>query len=257
MHERVATHCKRRLNKYAHVSHQNITAKRQIIFTKKDYRLDYILKHYGVNSGFMRKKVMNSSFPGHAPGKDTLRAANAATKVGVTGRKQNKRSEFCCLPVVPRKWGLTGEKTTERASCEVRLLSSRLNLSSCLNFVPALPERVARRENGLCLLSLRQNNNPSFPGHAPGKDTLRAANAATKVGANGGENNRTSFLRSKVVCSPVPYLAIIVFTSNAPNSSSFPVSPMMFSSISATYSLRPASEGCSFRVQRLALPPLS
>ena len=31
---------------------------------------------------------------------DTLRAANAATKVGFTGRKQNKRSEFCCLPVI-------------------------------------------------------------------------------------------------------------------------------------------------------------
>ena len=67
-------------------------------------------------------------------------------------------------------------------------MSSRLNLSSCLNFVPALPERVARRENGLCLLSLRQNKNSSFPGHAPGKDTLRAANAATKEGVNGGEN---------------------------------------------------------------------
>ena len=52
-----------------------------------------------------------------------------------------------------------GEKTTERASCEVRLLSSRHILKI-----------------------------PSFPGHAPGKDTLRAANAATKVGVNGGEN---------------------------------------------------------------------
>ena len=88
-----------------------------------------------------------SSFPGHAPGKDTLRAANAATERGLTGenaranavsmralspvkikihvasadmrrhsdtlraanaamktrftgRKQNKQSEFCCLPVI-------------------------------------------------------------------------------------------------------------------------------------------------------------
>ena len=38
------------------------------------------------------------------------------------------------------------------------------------------------------MLSLRQNKDPSFPGHAPGKDTLRAANAATKEGVNGGEN---------------------------------------------------------------------
>ena len=226
MYERVATHCKRRLNKHMHVSCQNVTAKRRIVFAQKDRLLNYILKHYGVNSGFMRKKVMNPSFPGHAPPQrhpksrargdergltgenaranavsgralspvkikipvasadmrrhsDTLRGANATTKTRFTGRKQNKRSEFCCLPVVPRKWGLTGEKTHERAT------------------------------------------------------------------------------RSVGVCSPVPYLAIIVFTSNAPNSSSFPVSPMMFSSISATYSLRPASEGCSFRVQRLALPPLS
>ena len=48
-----------------------------------------------------------------------------------------------------------------------------------------LPERVARRENRLCLLSLRQNKNSSFPGHAPGKDTLRAANTATKEGFTG------------------------------------------------------------------------
>ena len=49
-------------------------------------------------------------------------------------------------------------------------------------------EIAARGENRLCLLSLRQNKNPSFPGHVPGKDTLRAANAATKEGVNGGEN---------------------------------------------------------------------
>ena len=45
----------------------------------------------------MRKKVMNPSFHGHAPGKDTLRAANAAMKERFTGRKQNKRKR---LPVV-------------------------------------------------------------------------------------------------------------------------------------------------------------
>ena len=38
-----------------------------------------------------------TSFPGHAPGKDTLRAANAATKEGFTGRKRVKRKR---LPVV-------------------------------------------------------------------------------------------------------------------------------------------------------------
>ena len=82
-----------------HVSCQNVTAKRRIVFAQKDRLLNYILKHYGVNSGFMRKKVMNPSFPGHAPGKDTTRAANAATKVGVNGG-ENGLSEATtrCLP---------------------------------------------------------------------------------------------------------------------------------------------------------------
>ena len=31
---------------------------------------------------------------------DTLRGANATMKERFTGRKQNKRSEFCCLPVL-------------------------------------------------------------------------------------------------------------------------------------------------------------
>ena len=161
---------------------------------------------------------------------DTLRGAQRRRKRGLRGENRISVSEFCCLPV-----------------------SICLPVLICLHVLilsHVLPERVARRENGLCLLSLRQNKNPSFPGHAPGKDTLRAANAATKegftgrkrvkrkrlpvvfppfsergqtgenaranavsrralspvlskVGANGGENARTSFLRSEGVCSPV------------------------------------------------------
>ena len=63
--------------------------------------MNYILKHYGVNSGFMRKKVMNPSFPGHAPGKDTLRAANAATERGLTGEnaRANAVSRRALSPV--------------------------------------------------------------------------------------------------------------------------------------------------------------
>ena len=69
-----------------------------------------------------------------------------------------------------------------------------------LNFVPRFPRKGAnggkregeRSEQESVVtrlnLSLRQNKNSSFPGHAPGKDTLRAANAATKEGVNGGEN---------------------------------------------------------------------
>ena len=41
-----------------------------------------------------RHTLKISSFPGHAPGKDTLRAANAATKEGFTGRKRVKRSDY-------------------------------------------------------------------------------------------------------------------------------------------------------------------
>ena len=51
----------------------------------------------------MRKKVMNPSFHGHAPGKDTLRAANAATERGLTGEKTHERatrSEGVCSPVL-------------------------------------------------------------------------------------------------------------------------------------------------------------
>ena len=56
-----------------------------------------------------------SSFPGHAPGKDTLRAANAATKEGFTGRKRVKRKR---LPVVFPSFserGLTGENARANA----------------------------------------------------------------------------------------------------------------------------------------------
>ena len=79
---------------------------------------------------------------------------------------------------------------------------------------------------GECCLFVKIRD-PSFPGHAPGKDTLRAANAATergltgenaranavsrralspvlsKEGVNGGENARASVLRSEGVVVPV------------------------------------------------------
>ena len=92
-----------------------------------------------------------------------------------------------------------------------------------------------------------------------GKRHLKSRERGDENEVYGEKTHEQAFCAARVLSSRPPsiYLAIIVFTSNAPNSSSFPVSPMMFSSISATYSLRPASEGCSFRVQRLALPPLS
>ena len=55
-------------------------------------------------------KIKNPSFPGHAPGKDTLRAANAATERGQTG--ENARANAVsgrALSPVKRKRGLRGE----------------------------------------------------------------------------------------------------------------------------------------------------
>ena len=42
----------------------------------------------GANSVVFPSYTKDPSFPGHAPGKDTLRAANAATKERFTGRKR-------------------------------------------------------------------------------------------------------------------------------------------------------------------------
>ena len=57
----------------------------------------------------------NSSFPGHAPGKDTLRAANAAMKERFTGRKQNKRKRILLSSRHSPKRGLTGENARANA----------------------------------------------------------------------------------------------------------------------------------------------
>ena len=53
------------------------------------------------------------------------------------------------------------------------------------------------------MLSLRQNKNPSFPGHAPGKDTLRAANAATERGLT-GENARANAVSGRALSPVLP-----------------------------------------------------
>ena len=68
-------------------------------------------------------------------------------------------------------------------------------------------ERGARGENmsvsfaNRRMLSLRQNKRSSFPGHAPGKDTPRAANAATERGLT-GENARANAVSGRAL-SPV------------------------------------------------------
>ena len=80
---------------------------------------------------------------GHAPPQRHLKRSVGTTKTRFTGRKQNKRSEFCCLPV---------------SICRPR------------------QNKDSRRVGG----------------HAPPQRHLERSAATTKVGANGGENARTS-----------------------------------------------------------------
>ena len=98
--------------------------------------MNYILKHYGVNSGFMRKKVMNPSFPGHAPGKDTLRAANAATERGLTG--ENARAN-----VVSRRALSPVKIKIPVASSDMRRHSDTLRAANA-----AMKERFTGRKHG-------------------------------------------------------------------------------------------------------------
>ena len=68
-------------------------------------------------------------------------------------------------------------------------------------------ERVARRENGLSKAITRclfvKIKKSSFPGHAPGKDTLRAANAATERGLT-GENARANAVSGRALSPVLP-----------------------------------------------------
>ena len=68
------------------------------------------------------------SFPGHAPGKDTLRAANAATKPRFTGRKQNKRKRILLSSRRSPKRGLTGENARANAVSRRALSPVRIKI---------------------------------------------------------------------------------------------------------------------------------
>ena len=96
-----------------HLERSEATTKTRFTGRKRVKRSDYPLSsRLNLSSRHIQK---NSSFPGHAPGKDTLRAANAATKEGFTGRKRVKRKR---LPVVFPSFserGLTGENARANA----------------------------------------------------------------------------------------------------------------------------------------------
>ena len=92
----------------------------------------------------------------------------------------------------------------EKSADNTSLLARALKMHRCKSVgqnrhvsLPCMPHEL--RE--VRMLSLRQNKNSSFPGHAPGKDTLRAANAATEKGST-GENARANVV-SRRALSPV------------------------------------------------------
>ena len=61
--------------------------------------------------------------------------------------------------------------------------------------------RKQNKRKRILLSSRHIQKNSSFPGHAPGKDTLRAANAATERGLT-GENARANVVSGRAL-SPV------------------------------------------------------
>ena len=110
-------------------------------------------------------------------------------------RVEVPRSESAVVPVFPKE---EREEKTGFACCLfvkiiTRLFPDMRRHSDTLRGAQRRRKRGSRGENGLSVsdypLSSRHTLKiSSFPGHAPGKDTLRAANAATKEGAGGGEN---------------------------------------------------------------------
>ncbi len=110
---------------------------------------------------------------GHAPGKDTPRAANAATERGLTG--ENARANA----------------VSRRALSPVKKAADMCRHSDTLRGAKRRRKRGSRGENRIsvsefCCLPV-----------------LICLPVIPKEGANGGENARASVLRSEGVCSPV------------------------------------------------------
>ena len=93
-----------------------------------------------------------------------------------------------------------GEKTTERASCEVRLLSSRpSSLSSRLNFVPRSPRKSStKRKRALPVVSSSKQEFV-FSRTCAGKRHLRSRERGDRKGANGGKREGERSERESVV----------------------------------------------------------
>ena len=103
---------------------------------------------------------------------DTLRGAQRRRKRGLRGENRISKANSVVFPSFSER-GQTGENA--RANSVSRRALSPVKIK--------FPVATA---------DMRRHS-----------DTLRAANAAMKEGANGGENTRTSFLRSEGVVVPV------------------------------------------------------
>ena len=67
----------------------------------------------------LRQNKYSRRVGGHAPPQRHLERSAATTKTRFTGRKQNKRSEFCCLPVLPKEGVNGGENRISGANSVV------------------------------------------------------------------------------------------------------------------------------------------
>ena len=119
----------------------------------------------------LRQNKRSRRVGGHAPPQRHLERSAATTKTRFTGRKQNKRERILLSSRHSTKEGFTGRKRVKRKRLPV--------------VFPSFSERGLTGENARANAVSRRALSP-----VKRKRGLR------------GENNRTSFLRSKVVVFP-------------------------------------------------------
>ena len=119
----------------------------------------------------LRQNKHSRRVGGHAPPQRHLERSAATTKTRFTGRKQNKRSEFCCLPVLPERGGQRGRKRVKRKRLPV-VVPVKIN-------IPVASADMRRHS-----------------------DTLRGAQRRRKRGST-GEKTHERATRSEGVVSPV------------------------------------------------------
>ena len=121
----------------------------------------------------LRQNKRSCRVGGHAPPQRHLERSAATTKTRFTGRKQNKRERILLSSRHSTKEGFTGRKRVKRKRLPV--------------VFPSFSERGLTGENARANAVSRRALSSVLP----------------KEGANGGENARASVLRSEGVCSSV------------------------------------------------------